>query len=197
MNTILGSIKQFDLELFFAINNVHNAFFDVIMYWASGKLFWIPFYAVLLFFIIKVYRKFSIYILLAIALTITMSDQIASGIIKKTFKRLRPSHEPDLISLIHLSKAGPGGMYGFVSSHSANAFALITFLYFLLPKKYSWFKAVLLLWTLLVSYSRIYNGVHYPSDVVGGAGVGIFSGCIVWLLFKTILTKTKSAPINS
>lgn len=115
-------LKQFDIEMFLLINGKHNAFFDVIiMYWASDKLFWIPFYAVLLFFLIKIYKKFSIYILLAIGITITLSDQIASGLIKKTFMRLRPSHEPSLIPLIHLSKAGPGGMYGFVSSHSANA----------------------------------------------------------------------------
>ncbi|MBL7881809.1 MAG: phosphatase PAP2 family protein, partial [Chryseobacterium gambrini] len=112
------------------------------------------------FFLIKIYKKFSTYILLAIGITITLSDQIASGLIKKTFMRLRPSHEPSLIPLIHLSKAGPGGMYGFVSSHSANSFGLLTFLFLLLPSKYKWLKFVLLFWAILVSYSRIYNGVH-------------------------------------
>lgn len=100
--------------------------------------------------------------------------------------RLRPSHEPSLVPFIHLSKAGPGGMYGFVSSHSANAFGLLTFLFLLLPSKYKWLKFILLFWAILVSYSRIYNVVHYPSDVIGGAIVGILSGLTTWAIFKII-----------
>lgn len=190
MESLFESLKKIDTEFFLFINGKHNAFFDVIMYWASDKLFWIPFYAVLLIFLIKIYKKFSVYILLAIGITITLSDQIASGLIKNTVMRLRPSHEPSLIPLIHLSKAGPGGMYGFVSSHSANAFGLITFLFFLLPSKYKWLKIILLFWALLVSYSRIYNGVHYPSDVIGGAMVGVISGALIWLIFQTFLKRS-------
>ena len=136
MESLFESLKKSDTEFFLFINGKHNVFFDIIMYWASDKLFWIPFYAVLLFFLIKIYKKFSVYILLAIGITITLSDQIASGLIKKIVMRLRPSHEPSLVPFIHLSKAGPGGMYGFVSSHSANAFGLLTFLFLLLPSKY-------------------------------------------------------------
>ncbi|MCS3531259.1 phosphatase PAP2 family protein [Chryseobacterium sp. JUb7] len=186
MESLFDSLKKSDTALFLFINGKHSAFFDIIMYWASDKLFWIPFYAVLLFFMIKIYKKFSVYILLAIGITITLSDQIASGLIKKTVMRLRPSHEPSLIPLIHLSKAGPGGMYGFVSSHSANAFGLLIFLFLVLPSTYKWLKFVLLFWAILVSYSRIYNGVHYPSDVIGGAIVGILSGITIWTIFKII-----------
>ncbi len=192
MESLFESLKKSDTEFFLFINGKHNAFFDVIMYWASDKLFWIPFYAVLLFFLIKIYKKFSAYILLAIGITITLSDQIASGLIKKTVIRLRPSHEPSLVPFIHLSKAGPGGMYGFVSSHSANAFGLLIFLFLLLPSKYKWLKFVLLFWAILVSYSRIYNGVHYPSDVIGGAIVGILSGLTTWAIFKIIFKNNTS-----
>lgn len=129
---------------------------------------------------------------MAIGITIGLSDQIASGLIKNSVKRLRPSHEPSLMPLIHLSKAGPGGMYGFVSSHSANAFGLLTFLFFLLPSKYKWLKIILFCWALLVSYSRIYNGVHYPSDVIGGAIVGILSGGLVGMIFQNIFKNNRS-----
>ncbi len=186
MKSTLESLKQFDTELFLAINGKHNTFFDTIMYWASDKLFWIPFYAVLLIILIGLYKKFTIYILLAITATITICDQTASGLLKNLFKRFRPSHEPALAPFIHLSKAGAGGNYGFVSSHSANAFGLVTFLFFLLPAKYNWLKIVLLFWALLVSYSRIYNGVHYPFDILGGALVGVISGSIIWFIFKMI-----------
>lgn len=187
---MLEDLKQFDTELFLAINGKHNAFFDTIMYWASDKLFWIPFYAVIVFFLVRIYKKFTIYILLAITVTITLCDQTASGLLKNLVKRFRPSHEPTLAGLVHLSEAGPGGKYGFVSSHSANAFGLVTFLFFLLPAKYNWLKIILLFWALLVSYSRIYNGVHYPFDILGGALVGVLSGSLVWIIFRAIFKKS-------
>lgn len=190
---MLEDLKQFDTELFLAINGKHSAFFDTVMYWASDKLFWFPFYAVLLFFLFRVYKKFAIYILLAITVTITLCDQTASGLLKNLVKRLRPSHEPTLAGLVRLSEAGPGGNYGFVSSHSANAFGLVTFLFFLLPAKYNWLKIILLFWALLVSYSRIYNGVHYPFDILGGALVGMLSGSLIWIIFRTIF---KNRPFN-
>ncbi|KQS91753.1 phosphatase PAP2 family protein [Chryseobacterium sp. Leaf394] len=195
MGLLIESLKQFDTKVFLMINGNHNVFFDTLMYWASDKLFWIPFYAILLFFLIRIYKKFSIYIVVAIAVTITLCDQTASGLIKNLAKRLRPSHDPSLIHLIHLSKAGAGGNFGFVSSHSANAFGLITFLFFLLPSRYNWLKIILLLWALFVSYSRVYNGVHYPFDVIGGAIVGIVSGSLIWILFK-IFFKNKDLNIN-
>jgi undecaprenyl-diphosphatase len=92
-----------------------------------------------------------------------------------------------LQNLIHLSKAGPGGQYGFVSSHSANAFGLATFLILFLPKKYNWLKWILGFWAILVAYSRIYNGVHYPSDVIVAGFIGILLG----YLTKTLLQKYK------
>jgi len=191
MKSTLEYLNRIDTELFLMINGKHNAFFDTIMFWASDKLFWFPFYAILLIFLIRLYKKFTIYILLAIAATITLCDQTASGLLKNLIKRLRPSHEPALVPFIHLSDAGPGGNYGFVSSHSANAFGLVTFLFFLLPARYNWLKIILLFWALLVSYSRIYNGVHYPFDILGGAFVGMLAGCLIWIIFKSIF-KTKT-----
>src|SRR5690606_3859899 len=190
MKSMLEDLKQFDTELFLAINGKHNAFFDTIMYWASDKLFWIPFYAVIVFFLVRIYKKFTIYILLAITVTITLCDQTASGLLKNLVKRFRPSHEPTLAGLVHLSEAGPGGKYGFVSSHSANAFGLVTFLFFLLPAKYNWLRIILLFWALLVSYGGMYDGVHYPFVMLGGALVGVLSGSLVWIIFRAIFKKS-------
>jgi len=175
--------------LFFYINEKHNDFFDVIMYWASHKWFWLPFYLALAVFLVRFYKKVSIYVLLAIGVAITISDQIASSVIKQWVLRLRPSHEPALIQYIHLSKAGPGGMYGFVSSHAANTAALTIFLILILPPRYKLLKASIVSWALLVCYSRIYNGVHYPLDVIGGILVGIFSGYIIYLFTKRNIKK--------
>ena len=187
---MLKKINQIDTELFLFLNGKHNSFFDPITYWASDKLFWIPFYAFLLFIIVREFKKKSIYVLPAIAFLITICDQTASHLIKNAVKRLRPSHEPSLENLIHLSKAGPGGQYGFISSHSANAFGLATFLILLLPKKYNWLKWILGFWAFLVAYSRIYNGVHYPGDVIVAALLGTFyAGSIVYFLKKKRLVE--------
>lgn len=155
------------------------------MYWASDKLFWLPFYLFIIFIIIKEFKKKSVYVLLAISFLITICDQKASNLIKNNVKRLRPSHEPALQNLIHLCKAGRGGEYGFISSHSANAFGLVKFLILLLPKKYNWLKITLLFWAILVAYSRIYNGVHYPSDII----IAMLLGIIYGFLVKYILPK--------
>lgn len=188
----MEEIKKLDTQFFLYLNGKHNTFFDPIMYWASDKLFWIPFYILIVFIIIKEFKEKSVYVLLAIGFLITICDQTASHLIKNTVKRLRPSHEPALQNLIHLSKAGKGGEYGFISSHAANAFGLATFLILLLPKKYNWLKITLLFWAILVAYSRIYNGVHYPSDVIVAMLLGITYGFLV----KYILLKFPFYKLN-
>lgn len=180
---MLEKIKQLDTDLFLYLNGKHSAFFDTVMYWASDKLFWIPFYLIIVVLLIREYKKKSVYILISIGILITLCDQIASHLIKNAVKRLRPSHEPLLDGLVHVSKAGPGGQYGFVSSHSANAFGLAAFLILLLPKKYNPLKWILGSWAFLVAYSRIYNGVHYPSDVIVAALIGIVLAVFIFKLY--------------
>jgi len=180
---MIEELNRFDTEVFLWLNARHNSFFDSVMYLASHKLFWIPFYALLLFIIIREYKKQGIYILASIAVLITLCDQIASHLIKQSVRRLRPSHEHALEGLIHLSKAGPGGQFGFVSSHAANAFGLAVFLILLLPKKYKFLKWILLFWATLVAYSRIYVGVHYPGDVIVAGILGAFIALLVFKLY--------------
>lgn len=188
---MIDKLNELDTRLFLYLNGKHNAFFDPIMYWASHKLFWIPFYGFLLFIIIREYRKQSPYILISIAVLITLCDQTASHLIKKAVQRLRPSHEPALEGLVHLSKAGPGGQYGFVSSHSANAFGLAVFLVLLLPPRYRALKFILLFWACLVGYSRIYVGVHYPGDVIVAGLIGALLAYFIFLAYNYLSKKNK------
>lgn len=172
-------IKTIDTELFMLINGLHNAFFDLIMYWLSDKLFWIPMYLLIAFFMVRRYKMRGVLMLLFVGVVIVLCDQTASHLIKNLVQRLRPSHEPTLAGLVHLSKAGPGGLYGFASSHAANVFGLATFLYFVLDKQFKVLKYGLFAWAVLVSYSRIYNGVHYPGDVLVGSFIGIVYGYLM------------------
>lgn len=169
---MLEYLKGIDTLLFLFLNKQHHFMVDPIMYWASDKLFWLPFYLLIFVLIIKFYKRRSILLLFFVGILITLSDQVSSSIFKPLTKRLRPSHEPAILDLVHISEAGPGGMYGFVSGHATNSVALFVFLSLVLDKRFNWLKYTLCFWAMLVSYSRIYVGVHYPGDVLAGALLG-------------------------
>jgi len=179
-------LNSLDTELFLFLNGLHTVFFDPIMYWLSNKLIWIPMYLAIVFFMIRRYKMRGVLMILFIGIVISLCDQTASGLLKNLVQRLRPSHEPALAGLVHLSKAGTGGLYGFVSSHAANIFGLATFLCFVLDNQFKLLKYWLFLWAILVSYSRIYNGVHYPGDVLVGALIGILYGYLMAKIYFII-----------
>lgn len=182
----LQDLQCADEQAFLFLNGIHSAFFDPIMYWASDKLVWIPFYAWLLYLVYKHFRDKLWYILLFTALLITASDQVASGIIKPLVHRLRPCHNSAIADLIHLTTKGCGGQYGFISSHAANAFALASYLTLLFQDTLKWLKFVLWPWAILIAYSRIYNGVHYPGDVLVAAVIGILLGIAAYRLLNKL-----------
>ena len=119
---------------------------------------------------------------LALGFVILLCDQISSGIFKELFERFRPSHEPTLEGVVRLVNEKRGGKFGFVSSHAANSFGLAMFTALLFRKWY--FTLVVFVWALFNSYSRIYMGLHYPGDILGGLLLGILVGIFVYWLFK-------------
>jgi len=177
-------LKSLDTDLFLALNGWHNSFFDPIMYWLSDKLIWIPMYLFVIFLIFRKYKMQGVLMLLFIAATIALCDQTASGLLKNTVQRLRPSHDPAIMNLVHLSNAGAGGLYGFASSHAANVFGLATFIWLVFDDKFKMLKYWMFIWAAMVAYSRIYNGVHYPGDVIAGIVIGMIWG---YLLSKAYL----------
>lgn len=164
-----------DESLFKYINELHSDSRDTIMIFLSDKYVWIPLYALLIW---KIYQQNSKAIkaaLLYLVLAVIWADQISSSILKPWVKRLRPSHVPEFQSWIHLPN-GPGGLYGFCSSHAANAFAVAVGIFLITRNKSLGIS--LIIWAGLISFSRIYLGVHYPVDVITGAIVGT-SGAII------------------
>jgi undecaprenyl-diphosphatase len=178
---MLEVLKEADAGLLLWLNGHHSVFFDKVMYFISGRWEWIPLYAVILGFIIYRFRWKAVWVLLAVALMITCSDQLSNQL-KSTVMRPRPCRDPEIGYLVHLVNDYCGGAYGFVSGHAANSFALATFLSLLYRKR--WVIITMMCWAALVSYSRIYLGVHYPGDILGGALLGAF---VAWILHLVLL----------
>jgi len=189
MNGFFQWLIHADINLFLTLNGFHNTFFDTIMYWVSNRWIWIPLYVWIFFRLTRLYEKKVIRIILFIILFITASDQISSRVIKNFVERPRPCHEAALEGRVHIVNNYCGGEFGFVSSHAANCFALLSFLFLLTRKKEKLMIKILLAWAIIVSYSRIYLGVHYPGDIICGALSGIFIGSIFSMIYFRIGTK--------
>lgn len=175
-------ITSLDNYLLLAANGNHTPFLDDVMYFVSGKLEWIPFYVFLLFLMQRRFGwKRTGLALIGIALTILMADQICAHVIRPLVGRLRPTNPDNPISqYITLVHGVRGGRYGFPSCHAANTAALATFMIMQFRTRFMWI--MMFFWAFLVSYSRVYMGVHYPTDIFVGWVVGSLSAMTIWLL---------------
>lgn len=179
-------IKNIDLNLFFAINKLHNPFFDEIMFFVSSKWFWIPIILILLFFSIRNFKSRFYIIVLALVFCFFLTDR-ANSITKKMTKRYRPSHNTEIQTQVHIVKGYRGGLYSFFSGHAANSLGLALLASMFFKKK--WLAIFLLFWSFLVSYSRIYIGVHYPSDIIVGWICGALISVLTYKISEKIFKK--------
>ena len=177
-------LEQIDQQLFIFLNGFHSPFWDTIMYWISYKFTWIPLYlATLIYFVYKQKTKAILTIIMTVVV-IAFADQISVNLFKNVFLRYRPCHNLDIQNMIHLVNNHCGGQYGFVSSHAANAFGFAIFSALIIQKRN--ISLALISWAILVSYSRIYLGVHYPADILGGALLGTGLAFLLYPVYKEL-----------
>ena len=185
---MIEQLLDYDTELFLFLNNLGSQTWDSLWLVITDKLTFIPLYAVLLFLLYKKYGLKSLLIfVVVVALMITFTDQI-TNVFKRGFQRPRPCGEADLIDQMRFI-AVRCGKYGFFSGHSSNSMAAAVFAGLLLRPYYKNLIFILLFWSAVVAYSRIYVGVHYPLDIVCGLTFGAISGYLFYKLSQYLLTR--------
>ena len=182
--TILQSVIDLDTQVFLTVNSMHNTYWDTFMWLFSDKYVWIPLYVSLAFLIFKNYDpKVFLYCLLTVLVMIVFTDGVSSHILRPYIGRLRPSNLDNPISdVVHIVDGHRGGKFSFPSSHSANSWGLVFFIiYFFRQRLLTLF---MVLWALVVCYSRLYLGVHYPGDLFVGMIVGFVGATLCYYVFR-------------
>jgi undecaprenyl-diphosphatase len=187
---MIEKILSFDTDLLVYLNSLGSPAFDGLWLLITEQLNWLPLFLLLLYLIFKkLGTKQTLYLILFVALLIAFTDQV-TNLFKNGFQRLRPCSNPEINTIIRVVKKS--NSFSFFSGHAANSMAVATFLYLSLRQYYN-YLFVLFLWPLIFAYSRIYLGLHYPLDIFCGYLFGIFSGFMLFKLYKT--TQKKYFPI--
>ena len=193
---MLEQLLHIDTEILLAINGWHAPWADTLMWIISEKATWIPLYLLLIGLLVWRYRKPAmtsvkwlqkvpacVVMIAMIGLAVGAADFIASGILKELVARPRPTRVPELEGVLHLVNGYRSGRYGFVSSHAANT--MVCALLFSMIWRNKIATVGLMLWVAANCYSRMYLGVHYPLDILGGLMVG----CLVAMTAYVLLWK--------
>jgi undecaprenyl-diphosphatase len=188
MNEFIENILPYERDLFFLLNGSDSIFWDNMMWVVSRTKVWFLFYVfVALFLFYKTLKKDAALVLLFFILMIVLCDQFSSGLMKPLFERLRPTHHPDFKDFVDIVNGHRGGGFSFISGHATNSFGFAVFLSLIFRSR--WVTLVALFWATLISYSRIYLGVHFISDVVGGVLAGTLIALILYTVFVALRKK--------
>ncbi len=194
---MIDYLEGIDRAIVYTVNQWHRPWLDEVMWIVAGKVTWIPLYILLgvLAYIRMPRRTFWIFLACTIA-AVGLADLCSVHLFKNVFQRYRPSHHALLTERLHFYTLRPGefykgGMFGFVSSHAANFFSLAVFTGLALRPYYRKLLWILLGIAVLVAFSRLYQGVHYLSDLLGGALLGSLISLVIYKFMYLRLTSKR------
>ncbi|MCC6370821.1 MAG: phosphatase PAP2 family protein [Bacteroidia bacterium] len=183
------TLRQFDRALLLKINSQHSPLMDSVMWTLSQS--WHTYLLVIVcgYLVFKKYSpKKAAEFILGCALVVACCD-LSSNITKHSLKRYRPTHNTEIKNQIHTVNNHEGGKFGFFSAHAANTFGLATFIFLCIHWVNKRIRYLFFIYPALVSYSRMYLGVHYPSDIFAGMLVGCLFGYLIYLIVNTYFLK--------
>lgn len=185
MNELIDKLLPFENDLFLAINGSGSVFWDNAMWTYTGVMTWVPLIFIIVYLTFKnqLYKE-GVLVLGSIVLVLLLSSLVSATLFKPTFQRYRPSHHPDYKDIVKVLNDFRGGDYGFVSGHATNSFGLAFLFYRLFKNRFVTIS--IMLWAALNSYSRVYLGVHFISDIVAGFVIGMFIGLLVYEVYVKI-----------
>ncbi|MCX6225706.1 MAG: phosphatase PAP2 family protein [Bacteroidia bacterium] len=188
---MIEKLISLDKKIFLALNHFAAPGLDPVMRFLSGPVPWLIFLIAFLIILWKKpwlqYRKRYLIMLGSMILAYVISEQSSVHLFKEVFLRLRPCHEPSLAGQVRLVANHCGGQFGFVSTHAANSFNLALLSALLIHRR--WFTISVFAWAVVVSYSRIYLGVHYPGDILGGMVLGLLIGTASFGVARKLLSR--------
>jgi len=195
MKEFIEGLLPIERDLFFTMNGSDSLFLDNVMWTISGRFIWIPVFLFILFiFFYRARRNEAILVTLFLILVFVATDQISSSFFKPFFERFRPTHHPDFRDMVDIINGYRGGRYGFISGHATNSFGLAVFLSLVFRNRLVTIST--LLWATINSYTRIYLGVHFISDILAGMIVGTLVAFLLYTIY-TALRKTIVHPPSS
>jgi len=188
LQQVVESWLSYERELFFLLNGSDSIFLDNLMWSVTGRWVWIPLYCLVVLTIFwKTQKKEALLVLLFLVVLVTICDQFSASFTRPFFERYRPAHHPEFAEFVQLVNNNKGGRYGFISSHATNSFGFAVFLSLLF--RHRWVTVVMLSWALLKSYSRIYLGLHFITDFIGGVIAGVAIAVLLYYLFIFVQQK--------
>jgi undecaprenyl-diphosphatase len=182
-------LEQIDRSVLLAINRTCHPVMDEFFWYVSEVWVFFPVFIFLIWFIYK--QKGIRYLniaFLSIALIILFCDQ-TTNLVKHKVQRYRPTHNLEICNQVHIVHDYRGGQYGFFSGHSSNTTGVAVFLFMLLGQMKAKHRWLIFLWPAVTEYSRMYLGVHYPSDIFTGTLCGIVYGILFYKLFEYLKKK--------
>jgi undecaprenyl-diphosphatase len=183
--SIWQQLEKLDQWIFIQVNTgFANPFFDVLMPFMRYPLNWAPLYVFLGAFALLNYKGKGAWWILFFIITIALTDMTGNYIFKHNIRRIRPCGDPDFFFNVRLLVDHCSTGYSFVSNHAANHFGLATFFFLTARPIIKNWALVAFAWAALVAYSQVYVGIHYPSDVLGGAILGLLLGGLTGTFFN-------------